>query len=174
MFRPAQLPISKLMFIMPRTIDRALCQQLAQEIETHWQTSRARGIEATGFDAGARSIRLADSALCSQVTQLIEQHVRVKLTLASAELCIWPTISPPSGLHKHDWNGREHTDYNSILYLNDDFAGGQFYDEHGLSLKPTTGTVTFFNGQTVMHGVRPTLVKNRCTAVFWWQNTVWY
>jgi len=160
---------------MPRTIDRALCQQLAERIETHWLDCKSRGIEATGFDAGARSVKIHNhDDVCNRAKTLIEQHVRVKLTLASAEICIWPTISPPSGLHKHDWNGREHTDYNSILYLNEDFVGGQFYDEHGLTLKPTTGTLTFFNGQQVMHGVRPTLVKNRCTVTFWWHNTVWY
>ena len=163
------------MFIIPRIIDATLCQQLAARIETHWLDSKSRGIESTGFDAGARSIKILNTDdLCLKAKALIEQHVRVKLTLESAELCIWPTTSPASGLHTHDWNGREKTDYNSILYLNDNFAGGQFYDEHGLTLKPTTGTLTFFNGQTVKHGVRPTSVKNRCTVIFWWHNTEWY
>lgn len=162
------------MFIISRAFEAELCQQLATRIETHWLDCRSAGIESTGFDAGARSFKITTEDLCSQAQLLIEQQLRVRLTLDSAELCIWPTTSPGSGLHRHDWNGRESTDYNSILYLNEDFAGGQFYTDTGITVKPTTGTLTFFNGQTVMHGVRPTLKNNRCTAIFWWRDTEWY
>jgi hypothetical protein len=162
------------MFIIPNSIAPLECQALAERLEQHWQASKARGIEATGFDNGARTVSITNEALCDRVKCLIESQIRVRLTLSSAELSIWPTVSPGSPLHKHDWNGRESTDYNSVLYLNEDFAGGQFYTDTGITVKPKTGTLTFFDGQNIMHGVRPTLKNNRCTVIFWWHKTVWY
>jgi len=162
------------MFILPRCFDSSECITLAARIDQHWQESLARGIEARGFDAGARTVDITHEPLCSRVQAHIEKHLRVCLTLDSAELQAWPTISPPSGLHRHDHNGRETTDWNSLLYLNEDFQGGQFYTDYGLMLKPTRGTLTFFNGRDTLHGVRACEGKNRYTAIFWWKDTRWY
>tara|TARA_R100000329_G_scaffold39053_1_gene36787 strand:- start:142 stop:618 length:477 start_codon:yes stop_codon:yes gene_type:complete len=72
-------------------------------------------------------------------------------------------------LHKHDHNGREKNKYNSLIYLNDDFEGGEFITDIGFKLKPKQGTLTFFNGQTIKHGTSKVFLKDRKTLIFWWK-----
>ena len=56
-----------------------------------------------------------------------------------------------------------------MLYLNDDFLGGEFYTESGIVLKPKKGMLTLFNGATVKHGVKKVLEKDRYSIIFWWK-----
>jgi len=49
------------------------------------------------------------------------------------------------------------SDYNSLLYLNDNFSGGEFFTETGLTIKPIPGRLTFFDGSIVTHGVNKSL-----------------
>jgi hypothetical protein len=59
--------------------------------------------------------------------------------------------------------------------LNDAFEGGEFYTEKGVTYKPKTGALTFFNGSTVMHGVKKVLGCDRYTLILWWKRpTVFY
>ena len=48
------------------------------------------------------------------------------------------------------------TDYASILYLNDDFEGGETFFEDGTVLKPKQGTCVIFQSMKHFHGVYPT------------------
>jgi 2OG-Fe(II) oxygenase superfamily len=158
-------------YIKQSAVDTEWCRQLAERIEKHWLTSKAQGLDPNGFDQGARTMDITQDPIARWVQSVLEADLRVKLTLDQAELQCWPTTAPGSPLHRHNWNGREHGDYNSLLYLNQDFTGGQFYTDGGLMLKPTTGTLTFFLGRDQLHGVRPVSGKNRYTAIFWWRDT---
>ena len=72
-------------------------------------------------------------------------------------------------LHVHDHNGRENIKYNSLIYLNENFLGGNFVTSKGIDIKPKKGMLTFFNGQTVCHGVKTVLQNDRKTIIFWWE-----
>lgn len=113
---------------------------------------------------------ITEHKICQLVQSFLESQLRVKLTLERAELQVWP-VGGHSEFHKHEARGRESTDYNSLLYLNDDFSGGEFYTEN-VKVQPKKNMLTFFDGRNTMHGV--TKIEgpsHRYTIIFWWHNT---
>ena len=116
------------------------------------------------------SLRNLQNEVCDTVIQKIESNINVKLSVHGIELQTWP-IGSESSLHIHDAQGREKTDYNSLLYLNDDFDGGEFFTENGISVKPSPGRLTFFDGSKIKHGINRIYNGNRFTMIFWWKNT---
>lgn len=114
-----------------------------------------------------------DNPVIEEIKDFIESKLRVKLTPDSAELQTWP-IGSDSDLHIHDAVGRMHGDYNSLLYLNDDFDDGEFYTENGIIIKPMKNRLTFFNGRYTYHGVKKVARNHRHTIIFWWKNTQFY
>ena len=64
------------------------------------------------------------------------------------------------------------TDYASILYLNDNFEGGETFFEDGTLLKPEQGTCVIFESMKHFHGVHPANVdgtgSDRMTAPIWY------
>ena len=93
----------------------------------------------------------------------------VKLTCHQAQTQVWNKESY-SQLHTHTYNDRENTDFNSLIYLNDNFDGGEFITTNQ-SYKPEFGSLTFFNGKQIYHGVNKVSKNHRYTLIFWWENT---
>ena len=62
----------------------------------------------------------------------------------------------------------EHTALASIIYLNDNFRGGEFYTQKD-KIIPEPGLMLFFNGQEIKHGVKKVLKKDRKTIIIWWK-----
>ena len=104
-----------------------------------------------------------------KVKKLIETRCNLELQLESAELQTWP-MNTDGPAHIHD-GYRSLTDFNSLLYLNDDFDGGEFYTEDGIIVRPKPGRLTFFDGSKVKHGVNEIYNGNRFTMIFWWKKT---
>lgn len=106
------------------------------------------------------------------VIKTLQEKLNCTLEIQSAELQTWmkDTDGP---IHKHGVrpNARRFSDYNSLLYLNDDFGGGEFYTENGITVKPKPGRLTFFDGSAIYHGVKQIYNNNRYTMIFWWKNT---
>jgi hypothetical protein len=117
-----------------------------------------------------RVIDITNSAtvLINKVQAFIYQHCQLSLVCNQAQIQVWP-VGSSSELHRHDSRGRENTTMNSMLYLNEDFEGGEFYTEDLFTYKPEQGTLTLFNGRTLYHGVLPVKISNRYTIIFWWQ-----
>ena len=57
-----------------------------------------------------------------------------------------------------------------ILYLNDDYEGGELYfTQHNIKIKPKAGSIITFPGDhTNIHGVSEVLNNTRYTIVSWW------
>lgn len=67
-----------------------------------------------------------------------------------------------------------HTDFNyhtwtSILYLNDDFAGGETRIENEI-IQPQTGTLITFQGNTLEHEVMPVTSGQRYNLLVWYKS----
>jgi hypothetical protein len=122
-------------------------------------------------DWDSRTKTIEETEIVELVQKYLENMLNVKLTCSQAQYQLWPEGSE-SFLHKHDSGGRESTDFNSLIYLNDDYIGGEFITEHNFVLKPKIGDLTFFNGANVAHGVNPVLKGDRYTMIFWWTNTI--
>ena len=103
------------------------------------------------------------------VKDFLNQTLNINLKISQAQTQNWH-VNSYSELHVHDSHSRMQTKYNSLIYLNDDFEGGEFITEGGLKLKPEQGMLTFFNGQVVKHGTNKVFGKDRKTLIFWWKD----
>ena len=116
-----------------------------------------------------RVIDISNEKIIKRVQNFLETKIKIKTTLNQAQLQLWPKNSC-STPHIHTYNGREDCDYNSLIYLNDDFVGGEFVTEHE-KIIPEPGLLTFFNGREVLHGVNTVKYSHRYTMIFWWKNS---
>jgi hypothetical protein len=94
------------------------------------------------------------------------------LKIQQVQIQTWP-VGSWSDLHLHgekcDWDdGRENIRLNSLVYLNDDFLGGEFFTKN-IILKPKKGMITLFDGSEVSHGVKKIEKKERYTVILWWR-----
>jgi predicted 2-oxoglutarate/Fe(II)-dependent dioxygenase YbiX len=121
-------------------------------------------------DFNTRTIEISQEPIVEKVKQYIESQLPVKLNCSQAQIQIWPEGSG-SELHIHDHKGRERGDFNSLIYLNNDFDDGEFITDFS-KYKPEVGTLTFFNGKENYHGVTEVKKAHRFTLIFWWQNTI--
>jgi hypothetical protein len=117
-----------------------------------------------------RTVCITDRPVAQRVKSFLEKHLNCTLVLQQAQIQVWP-VGHHSGMHRHDYNGRESADFNSLLYLNEDFVGGEFFTGDGLTITPKKGLLTFFDGRKVWHGVNKVQNKNRYTFIFWWTDT---
>lgn len=73
--------------------------------------------------------------------------------------------------HDGDWipNHTPTRSYTNILYLNDDFGGGETHFPHlGVQCKPKVGTLLMFNSNGIHeHGVRPVEANSRLNISAW-------
>jgi len=74
------------------------------------------------------------------------------------------------GTHKDIWD----TEYSSIIYLNEDFEGGETYirlpnqESNDIVIKPKTGRLISFRGTDIIHGVNKVTKGNRFTLPAWY------
>ena len=115
-----------------------------------------------------RTVDITKDKIVSKTIDFFKNHLNLKLEIAQSQIQNW-NIGSSSDLHIHNHNGRESTKYNSLIYLNDDFDGGEFFTKNGISIKPKKGLLTIFNGQKVWHGVKTIKNKDRKTIIFWWK-----
>jgi hypothetical protein len=115
-----------------------------------------------------RTTDISDDPIAETVRHFLNNRFYLNLELDQVQTQNWH-INSYGPLHKHDRDGRQNTVFNSLIYLNDDFEGGEFITSTGFVLKPKQGMLTFFNGSKIIHGTRRTLSKDRKTLIFWWK-----
>lgn len=115
-----------------------------------------------------RVIDITKDPIVNKVTKFINKKFKLNLTADQVEIQNHH-VNSFSDLHIHDHLGRENIEYNSLIYLNDDFDQGHFITKNGIKIKPEKGMLTFFNGQKIYHGVEKVLKKDRKTLIFWWK-----
>jgi hypothetical protein len=69
----------------------------------------------------------------------------------------------------HFDTAKKETILSSIVYLNDNFEGGQTYFEEGTIFKPKKGRGLFFDGQYYKHGVTPVKKQIRYVVATWYK-----
>jgi hypothetical protein len=115
-----------------------------------------------------RTKDITKDPIVNKVTKFINKKFNLNLMVDQAEIQNHH-VNSSSDLHVHDHLGRENIEYNSLIYLNDDFDQGYFITKNGIKIKPEKGMLTFFNGQKIYHGVEKVLKKDRKTLIFWWK-----
>jgi hypothetical protein len=159
------------LFIFHNFLDAATCEIYRKRISNHYQERVAQGKNPMSFD-DSRTIDITTDIIGSKVQEFLESELRVRLNCHQVELQTWPP-GCPAALHMHI-DKPYGQDYNSLIYLNSNFEGGEFHTDTGITLRPTVGTLTFFNGREVMHGIKPVFANNRYTIIFWWKQTEFY
>jgi hypothetical protein len=159
------------MFLFDNFLDIDTCNNYKCIVEKHYQDMISKGLCWSDFYP-TRNIILNNDPIQIQVQNFIQSKLNLTLECYQVELQTWP-IGIESIPHRHTYDGRGDGDYNSLIYLNDDFDGGEFFTENGITLKPVAGQLTFFNGKDVMHGVNRVSRNHRYTLILWWKNTVW-
>jgi predicted 2-oxoglutarate/Fe(II)-dependent dioxygenase YbiX len=77
-------------------------------------------------------------------------------------------------LHEGENSGKPNNfpyyDIAGLMYLNDDYEGGELYfPQHGIEFKPKAGAAYFFPGdKNFIHGVREVTSGTRYTLPFFW------
>jgi len=162
------------MFVFDNVIDEATIERYKSRIESHFLDHSKRFPNDQEWYPG-RVIRLdATDPIIETVQQHLQRYMKMTTVCDSAELQARSAGMGGRGLHKHDHDGREHTDYNSLLYLHNDFNGGEFYTENGIVIEPRPGRLTFFDGKSIAHGVKKIYTNHRYTVIFWWKGTKFY
>jgi hypothetical protein len=115
-----------------------------------------------------RIIDISTDPIVKKTIFFLKTRFNIKLNLHTAQLQNHHTNSF-SDLHVHNNNNCETTKFNSLIYLNDDFDGGEFFTKNGIIIKPKKGMLTFFNGQTTYHGVKKVCLRDRKTIILWWK-----
>ncbi len=99
-----------------------------------------------------------DEPLYSDTAQLVRWHEGIELQphVDNMEPDGRPNISP-------------HRSFSSILYLNDDYEGGEtYFPGHGIRIKPTAGALVVFGaGAEYVHGVSRVTKGLRYTYAGW-------
>lgn len=111
-----------------------------------------------------------DKKIVNKVRKFLCKQLNIDLEIDQVQLQNW-NVGSRSGFHRHqnrEGDGVRDTALNSLIYLNDDFEGGEFITPNN-SYKPNKGDLTFFNGYTLWHGVNEVLKKDRKTIIFWWE-----
>ena len=114
-----------------------------------------------------RAIDISDLPVVNFVKLFLKEKTNIDLQLSAAEIQLWP-IGSISEKHIHDVGNRIDTKFNSLLYLNDDFAGGEFYTDD-IIVKPKPGRLTLFDGSKTWHGINEVKDNHRYTLIFWWK-----
>ena len=77
----------------------------------------------------------------------------------------WP--SPNPGKHLHWDKAQETTSLACIIYLNDNFSGGETYFEDGTKFSAVKGRALFFDGNYHKHGVKSVDHGDRYVLAGW-------
>jgi len=78
----------------------------------------------------------------------------------------WPIGSKQFSHYDDAW---EHTTLASIIYLNDNFSGGETYFTDGILCTPKQGRLLLFDGQYFEHGVSDVNTNERYVVSAWYK-----
>jgi hypothetical protein len=139
-----------------------------KECSKYFKMIKDIGYQSKNMPWDKRVVDITKDPIVNKITKFINKKFNLNLVVDQAEIQNHH-INSSSELHIHDYLGREHITYNSLIYLNEDFEGGHFITKNGIKIKPKTGMLTFFNGQKIWHSVEKVLKKDRKTLIFWWK-----
>jgi len=82
----------------------------------------------------------------------------------------WEIVEWPVGGYQGEHVDDAKDAYTSIIYLNDDYEGGEtfFGPQRSCPIKPKKGRIVTFNGGNIIHGVNPVSKSHRFTIPVWY------
>ncbi len=151
------------MHIFDNVISKEECDKYIRLIDEVYNERLESGMDPISFSTRLINI---DEPIIDYVKGYLEERVNIKLDHRWTQLQYWP-VGIHSVRHIHTDARAGDTNYTSMLYLNDDFQGGEFFTDD-MVIKPRPGKLTLFNGREVYHGVNTVKEKPRYSIIFWW------
>ena len=151
---------SDLIFVEDNFLNEDECDFLIKKIPK---------LGAGNFSWDQRTVDITNSFIVTKVINFFKKKLNFNLKIQQAQIQNW-NVGSESPLHIHDHGGRNTTKFNSLIYLNNNFEGGEFYTKNGIVIKPKKGLLTLFNGKKVYHGVKKVSREDIFTLIFWWED----
>lgn len=106
----------------------------------------------------------------TNVKDIVENTYDIKVTSGSAHIAKWE-VGQKLELHVDDLGRTSHNHMATILYLNDDYGGGEIeFPTYNLTLKLNTGSLIMFPGNmNYPHLVKPITYGFRYTMPMWFE-----
>jgi hypothetical protein len=155
-------------------ISDEFCDQL---ISSQWKNIHKRFGDT--FDHGGRTVTPLDKNLLDSTNEDNQYINPIKILHTKILYTVKDNISSDlicNYMQFVEWNTNveqpNHLDFNwhhatSILYLNDNFVGGETYIEDKI-ITPKKGTIIIFNGKNLHHGVNKIKEGTRYTISGWY------
>jgi hypothetical protein len=135
--------------------------------DCEYYASLIRDLGPGDFDWPTRTVDITNDPIVNKASAFFKKKLKLNLEIGQAQLQNWNEGSEGE-LHIHAGRGTENSKYNSLIYLNDDFEGGEFFTKNK-KIKPEQGMLTIFDGSSTYHGVKKVKKKDRKTIIFWWK-----
>lgn len=163
------------MFVFDDIYDEFMIDFYKNRLQSHFESHVKQGSHYFDFYPTRNIVLPIDELIVEDIQKILENRLNASLTCAKVELQTWPADSF-SPLHAHEPETRLYPDedFNSVLYLNEDFEGGEFFTDNGIRVQPKKNRLTFFNGKEEPHGLEKVTNGNRYTLILWWRNTIFY
>ena len=112
-----------------------------------------------------RLIDITNHQIVNRLSNRLKEVFNIDLQIEEAQIQNWIEGSE-SRPHTHiEW---PQVKYNSLIYLNNNFEGGEFYTPN-IKVRPEPGLLTFFDGSITEHGLSKVKNNDRFTLIFWWK-----
>lgn len=138
-----------------------------KECDKYYNMINNIGYQPSNVEWEDRTLDITEDLITTKVKKYLNKKFDLNLKEQQTQIQNHH-VNSALGMHVHNDPYRGSVKYNSLIYLNDDFDGGEFVTRSGIKIKPEKGMLTFFNSQTVWHGVNKVLKKDRKTIIFWW------
>jgi hypothetical protein len=137
-----------------------------------WEARVINYSRVIATDKYAASLLLKANSSCAKL--ICETYNEKEIYSDTLQLVRWfPGMSQPphaDDMTNTDMVGYDHRHYGSILYLNDDYSGGNtYYPEHDIKISPVAGTLAIHPGDPEhLHGVTEIFGNMRYTIASFW------
>jgi len=140
-----------------------------KECDKYYNMINDIGYQPSNVKWEDRTLDITEDPITTKVKKYLEKRFDLNLKPQQTEIQNHH-VNSALDFHIHNDPIRIVCKYNSLIYLNDNFEGGEFVTKSGIIIKPEKGMLTFFNSQTVWHSVKRVLKNDRKTIIFWWIN----
>ena len=158
-------------------VDNHLTLQECQYIINEWYEipNRVDGNNTYFNDMVCDTLNIKNNYVIQLINKVIEKaiikiskhyHLTKPLYPDTIQIVKWDT-GKEMGEHVDDGEGSYWRNYSIVIYLNDDYIGGEFLaPDDELYLKPKTGQLVFFKS-SARHGVKKVISGTRYTLITW-------
>lgn len=178
----SKIGLKKNVVVIENFISSEECKIVIDSIDDEivWQSNTMQGIPdkvSKNLYKKPESFQILKTAI-DKLQNEIEMHFGRPLEEGFPGIRMWsPGEYQPLHADGEDPEGHPNeayvVDYGSVIYLNDDYDGGEIYfPDQDIDFKPKAGTVVFFPSNNMfIHGVREILSGYRYTCPQFWVPT---